>query len=184
MFAYALAVALLIFGNDSSAFESRQARPPAQTSASPDKPDQSLLLNVAATEPWTDTGLTVYPGDRLSVRAWGSVRAGDLDRPVPPAGRSAKGGGCSYVVTDSRIPQGALVANIAPRMTFDGNGFLVGSQWSGPVPVAGTTAPQGRLFLGFNDDAMLCDRSGYDSWEFRINNSGAFTVEVSIRRRK
>ena len=167
----------------------RQAAPaarPAQKPGAPAaKPDQSLILNVAATAPWTDTGLTVRTGDRLDIRAWGTVRFGDtpVGRAVPPGGRGP-GGGCSFVVTDNRVPAHALVANVAPQMTFDGLGFFVGPQWSGAVPVPDTTAPEGRLFLGFNHDGMLCDRTGYDSWGFRINNSGAFTVEISIRRRR
>jgi hypothetical protein len=161
------------------------ARPAQKPGAQPTKPDESLILNVAATAPWTDTGLMVRAGDRLDIRAWGTVRFGDAaaGRAVPPGGLG-HGGDCSFVVTDSRVPAHALVANVAPQMTFDGLGFFVGPLWSGTVPVPGSTATEGRLFLGFNHGAMLCDRSGYDSWAFRINNSGAFTVEIAIRRRR
>ena len=162
----------------------RQAQKPARPTTQP-RPDQSLIINVPATAPWTDTGLTVRAGDRLEIRAWGSVRFGDdgVGRGATPNGLG-KGGECSFVVTDARVPAHALVANVAPQITFDGHGFLVGALWSGTVPVPGGTAPEGRLFLGFNHGAMLCDRSGYDSWAFRINNSGAFTAEIAIRRRR
>jgi hypothetical protein len=50
--------------------------------------------------------------------------------------------------------------------------------------VAAHSVPEGRLMLGFNDDGMLCDRSGYDSWDFAADNSGWFTAEIAIRRRK
>ena len=162
----------------------RQAQRPAQPTIQP-KPDQSLIINVPATAPWTDTGLTVRAGDRLEIRGWGSVRFGadGVGRSATPRGLG-RGGECSFVVTDARVPAHALVANVAPQMTFDGLGFLVGALWSGTVPAPGSTASEGRLFLGFNHDAMLCDRSGYDSWAFRINNSGAFTVEIAIRRRR
>ena len=161
------------------------ARSPQKPAAPQSKPDESLILNVPATAPWTDTGVTVRAGDRLDIRAWGTVRFGDTEagRAVPPGGLG-RGGDCSFVVTDGKVPAHALVGNVAPRLTFDGLGFLVGALWSGSVPVPGSTAPEGRLFLGFNHGAMLCDRSGYDSWAFRINNSGAFTVEIAIRRRR
>jgi hypothetical protein len=182
------ATLLLLHSSGPAGHAQSQTRPPARSPekpiAAPPKPDQSLILNVLATEPWTDTGLTVHAGDRLEIRAWGSVRVGDVERAVPPAGRPGRGTECSFVVTDSRVPADSLVANVAPRMTFDGRGFLIGPKWSGAVPIAGSTAPEGRLFLGVNHDAVMCDRSGYDSWKFRINNSGAFTVEISIRRRR
>ena len=153
--------------------------------AAQSKPDEQLLLNVPATAPWTDTGVMVRAGDRVEIRAWGTVRwgDGDADRTVTSGGLG-RGGECSFVVTDGKVPAHALVANVAPQLTFDGLGFLVGPHWSGTMPVAGSTAAEGRLFLGFNHGAMLCDRSGYDSWAFRINNSGAFTVEIAISRRR
>jgi hypothetical protein len=52
------------------------------------------------------------------------------------------------------------------------------------MPVAGSSAPEGRLYLGFNYAGVLCDRSGYDSWAFRVKNSGAFTAEIAIWRKQ
>jgi hypothetical protein len=156
----------------------------AQKPAPPPRPDESLILNVPATAPWTDTGIVVRAGDRLQIRAWGQVKFGDeVGRGVTPSGLG-KGGGCSFVVTNASVPAHALVANIAPQLNFDGMGFVVGPQWEGTVPVAQSTAPEGRLFLGFNDAGVLCDRTGYDSWAFRVRNSGAFTVEIAIWRRR
>jgi hypothetical protein len=143
--------------------------------------DESLILNVPATAPWTDTGLSVRAGDRLQIRAWGSVSYGENNAHATPTGLE-RGGGCSFVVTSAAVPAHALVANISPQLTFDGRGFLIGSRWEGTVPVPGATATEGRLFLGFNHGAVLCDRSGYDSWAFRVKNSGTFTAEVAIWR--
>jgi hypothetical protein len=88
------------------------------------------------------------------------------------------------VLVDSGVPANAVVANVAPDLTFDGKGFLVGSARTVTVPAAGSSAPEGRLFVGINHQGIVCDRSGYDSWEFRNNSSGAFTVEIAIRRKK
>lgn len=142
-------------------------------------------MNVPATAPWTDTGVTLHAGDRVEIRAWGNAVYGDADREgrVGPNG-AGRGGTCAFVVTDARVPSHSLVANIAPQLTFDGRGFFIGSTWNGTVPVPGSTASEGRLFLGFNHPAVLCDRSGYDSWAFRISNSGAFTVEIAVRRHR
>jgi hypothetical protein len=160
------------------------ARSTQKPPASPARPDESVILNVPATAPWTDTGVVVRSGDRLQIRAWGQVKFGDeVGRGVSPGGLG-KGGGCAFVVTNPSAPAHALVANVAPQLNFDGMGFVVGPQWEGTVPVAGSSAPEGRLFLGFNYAGVLCDRTGYDSWAFRVKNSGAFTAEISIWRRQ
>jgi hypothetical protein len=146
--------------------------------------DQRIIVNIPASAPWTDTGLTVSAGDRIVMRAWGNVFFGDRSRRqrAAPDGSGVQGGGCTYVVSEQSVSAHGLVANVAPQITFDGRGFFVGSTWSGSIPVAGTSAPEGRLLLGFNDSGMQCDRSGYDSWSFRVNNTGSFTVELVVTR--
>jgi len=149
------------------------------------RPDESVIVNVPATAPWTDTGIVVRAGDRVEMRAWGRVVYRDVDeaRPISPLG-TGRGGGCGFAVVHSSVPANALVANIAPALTFDGRGFLVGASRAATVPVEGSSAPEGSLFVGINHQGITCDRSGYDSWEFRNNSSGAFTVEIAIRRKK
>jgi hypothetical protein len=146
------------------------------------RPDERTTLSIPATAPWTDTGLTLRVGDHVQLRAWGAVTFGDASRRNAMPRGAGPGGGCAFVVMDRSVPAEALVANIAGEMTFDGRGFLVASNWEGTLPVTGSTATEGRLFLGFNHGAMLCDRSGYDSWSFRNRNGGAFTVELTIWR--
>jgi hypothetical protein len=177
------AMAVTVTSATDAASQGSSARPAQKPSSSPTRPDESVILNVPATAPWTDTGVTVRAGDRLQIRAWGQVKFGDeAGRGVSPSGLG-KGGGCSFVVTNPSAPAHALVANVAPQLNFDGMGFVVGPQWEGTVPVAGSSAPEGRLYLGFNYAGVLCDRSGYDSWAFRVKNSGAFTTEISIWRK-
>jgi hypothetical protein len=142
------------------------------------------MLTIPASSPWTDSGVTLRAGDRFEIRAWGSVRYGNgkAGAATGPAGMG-RGGGCSFVVADARVPDHALVGNIAPQLTFDGAGFLVGASRSATIPVSGSTAPEGRLFLGVNHGGMLCDRTGFDSWGFRNSGAGAFTVQLVILRR-
>lgn len=162
------------------------AQAPNRRAGQAAKADVAIIINVPATAPWTDSGLTLNAGDRFQIRAWGEVRYGDrgVGRRARPNGSGIQAGSCQYVVTDRSVPAHSLVGNVAPAITFDGLGFFVGTNWTGQAPVSRTTEPTGHLLLGFNHGAVLCDRSGYDSWDFRNNNSGAFTVEVSISRAK
>src|SRR5262245_11752002 len=148
------------------------------------RPEQSVMIEVPATSPWTDTGIVVNAGDRIEIRAWGAVKY-DLSSPnalVGPSGSGRSDGACEYVVTDAHVAAHSLVANVSRDLTFDGRGFYIGTTWKGTVPFAGTSAPVGRLFVGFNDRGVLCDRSGYDSWKFRNANSGGFTAVVTVTR--
>jgi hypothetical protein len=146
------------------------------------RPDESAIVNVQATSPWTDTGIVVKEGDRIEMRAWGVIRFESAS--TGPTGSGPSTGSCEYVVTDPHVAAHSLIANVAEAITFDGRGFLVGTSWKGTAPIAGTTSPTGHLFVGFNDRAMMCDRSGYDSWAFRNRNSGAFTTSITITRRR
>ena len=168
----------------SSAFAAGQSGPPGTRPAA-GRPDESVIVSVPATAPWTDTGLVVRAGDRVDIRAWGRVTygRGEDARAVAPIG-SGRGGGCSFAVTDAAVAADAVVANIAPAITFDGRGFHVGTSRTVTLPVPGASAPEGRLFIGVNHQGISCDRNGYDSWEFRNNGSGAFTAEIAVRRRK
>jgi hypothetical protein len=156
-------------------------RPQTNAAAAAGRPHEIVTVVVPASAPWTDTGVTVKQGDGIAIRSWGRVRF-DETRSAPPSGSGSKGGGCTFVVTNPTISAHSVVANIASGVTFDGHGFYVGPAWNGTVPVPGSTSTEGHLLLGFNDDGMLCDRSGYDSWAFAGSNAGAFTVEIAITR--
>lgn len=147
------------------------------------QPDTIVTVAVLATVPWTDTGIILSAGDSLEVRSWGRVMFDNTGvASAQPQGSRRKAGGCTFVVTDTAVAAHSVVGNVAPAITFDGHGFLVGAAWKGTVPIPGSTSREGHLLLGFNDDDVLCDRSGYDSWGFGVNNSGWFTAEIAITR--
>jgi hypothetical protein len=147
------------------------------------QPDTIVTVVVPATAPWTDTGVRLSAGDRVAIRTWGRVTFdGAAAATTSPTGSGRRGGGCSFVVTDAGVAAQAVVGNVAPAVNLDGRGFYVGAVWKGTAPIPGSTAPEGRLLLGFNDEGVLCDRSGYDSWDFGVNNAGAFTAEIAITR--
>lgn len=162
----------------------QQSNQPGAARPAP-RPDESVIVSIPATAPWTDTGLVLRAGDRLDMRAWGRVTYGrdEAARQVTPQG-AGRGGGCRFAVVDASVAADAVVANIAPAVSFDGLGFQVGASRSVTLPVAGSTAQEGRLFVGINHQGVMCDRSGYDSWEFRNNGTGEFTVEIAVRRKK
>jgi len=147
---------------------------------------ETKTMQIPSTQPWTDTGLIVSPGDTISITASGNVyyaHAGDPNYLVGPEGLIGYRHPCEccYVVTSTEVTSHALVGNIAQTMTYDGKGFLVGPSFSGPVPVTNSTATSGKLFLGFNDTGIRCDRTGLDSGTWG-DNSGAFTVTITISR--
>lgn len=164
-----------------SAFPPEPAPQAGQTPGVRSRPHEIVTVLVLATAPWTDTGIRLSSGDLVEITAWGRVtfdRASSAS--AAPKGSGRRGGGCTFVVGDAAAQ--SLIGNVAPAVTFDGRGFEIGSAWKGTAPIRGSTAPEGRLLLGFNDEGMLCDRSGYDAWEFGSNNSGWFTAQVAITR--
>lgn len=143
----------------------------------------STTVTIPSTQPWTDTGLNVSPGDVISISASGTVIFADPHTPentTGPDGKTGPSGGCSFVVTNAAVPAQALIGNIANSASLDGKGFFVGSSFNGTVPIANTTTQSGKLFLGFNDSAVFCDRSGYDAWGFGGDNHGSFTATITI----
>jgi Ca2+-binding EF-hand superfamily protein len=112
-------------------------------------------VQVSAREPWTDTGLDVFVGDVLAIRATGTIEWADNRGAVaPPAGAAGR------ATPNAPVPGqglGALVGRIG-----DGPAFLAAD---GTIRVE----RNGRLFLGVNDDVLT-------------DNSGAFRVTVGVRR--
>lgn len=109
----------------------------------------SLTIRVEANRPWTDTGLIVQPGERITFSTTGTIEYGrgmntgpDGDKNMP-----ARAG---YPVRV--MPVGGFIARI-------GNGapFAIGSTGSPVTMPAG-----GRLFLGVNDDDYRDNTGGYD----------------------
>jgi hypothetical protein len=112
-------------------------------------------VRVEANRRWTDTGLFVQPGERISFSTNGTIEFGKGMTAGPDGNRDFVNRP-GYVIREA--PVGTLIGRI-------GNGapFVIGST-NAPISMRNG----GPLFLGVNDD-------GYE------DNSGAF--EVSIYRR-
>jgi hypothetical protein len=115
------------------------------------------MIRVSATDRWTNTGIQVRAGDRISFDANGSIRlsadGNDRATPAGAAGRFAP------TAPFPRRPAGMLIARIDD---------------SGPIPVGDlrviARAPvSGTLYLGVNDDHLS-------------DNNGEFYVSVVVER--
>ena len=128
-----------------------------------DPPIITKEVIIPSYQPWTDTQLAVWPGDLVSITASGSVAWDPNAALTGPDGTKNPSGTCKYVVTDPAVAGQSLIGNITELPTLDGKGFFVGHSFQGTVPISNTTQQSGSLFLGFNDGAVFCDRSGYGS---------------------
>lgn len=109
-------------------------------------------IRVPANRAWTDTGLTVRRGDRITFNASGEIRLSSNGDDIATPDGSKTGRRPS-----GPLPQtlaGALIGRIGPA-----NMFGIGNQ---TVPL--TMPADGRLFLGVNDDAV-----GDNEGEFRVD---------------
>lgn len=131
----------------------------APPSAPPRQAEGGIVIQVSAERVWTDTGLIVEAGDRITFDAQGTVRlSANGDDTAGP--RGARSGRLAPGAPMPAIPAGTLIARID-----DGPVAAVGN------PRASLRVPRdGRLYLGVNDDHAA-------------DNRGAFRVSVFIARR-
>lgn len=116
-------------------------------------------ISVNANQPWTDTGITVKKGDRLSFITSSQIQI--AQGPNAEFTAAADGSG-NFNVPRTNYPVPAMAVG----------GLIARAGNSAPFPIGSNTQPitmpaNGRLYLGVNDDQFG-------------DNSGAFIV--SIRR--
>ncbi|MEQ1728114.1 MAG: hypothetical protein ABL982_07005 [Vicinamibacterales bacterium] len=118
------------------------------------RPSGELIdLNARANQPWTNSGVTVKKGERLTFLTSGHIMI---------AANASSGAGGSRAVTNPHVrypvpdaPVGALIARIDKRAPF-----AVGANTQ-PIVMP----KNGRLYLGVNDDDFA-------------DNTGAYSVSV------
>ncbi|MBA2304400.1 MAG: hypothetical protein H0W08_17450 [Acidobacteria bacterium] len=117
--------------------------------------DQPIVVNVNASERWTDTGLDLRSGDLLRITSTGTVRLGlGADDGAGPGGGNRRAPGALL----PNHPAGALIGRIG-----EGLPFFIGD--GSNINRVQTT---GRLYLGVNDDHLQ-------------DNEGSFRVTVGLR---
>lgn len=116
-----------------------------------------VVINVNATERWTDTGIDLRMGDVLRIISTGSIRlSGSYND-------SASAGGANRRADNAPMPNhpaGALIARIS-----NGAPFFIGDGTN-----INTVTAAGRLYLSVNDDHLP-------------DNSGMFRVTIVVRPR-
>jgi Ca2+-binding EF-hand superfamily protein len=117
------------------------------------------IVRVAAKEPWTDTGLDVQAGDRITFDAEGTMELSEngTDSATPAGARSGRKAPNAPLREEVA---GGLIARIG-----DSAPLFVGSRR--PIQRAPVS---GRLYLGVNDDHVL-------------DNTGEYRVSVTIQQR-
>lgn len=119
---------------------------------------QGTTVVVRASEAWTDTGITVRPGQLLMFTASGTIRmSGNADDVAIPRGARSGRQAANAPLPDATA--GALIARVGNSAPI-----LIGDQTS---PVRMTSG--GRLFLGVNDDHF-------------DDNTGMFRVTIAPGR--
>ena len=128
-------------------------------------------VTVKGNEAWLNTGLTVKPGDKVTITATGKVcfSNGDEDSCVDADGYKDEHGPYNdgwpgdYLQCDDPLPNenhAALIADI-------GEMFFIGKEKS-------FTGKNGFLYLGINDCSLTGD----------FYNTGEFVVTIKIERKR
>jgi hypothetical protein len=118
-------------------------------------------LLIPGTQKWTDTGVTLYAGDRLAIRAVGTIYINSA-HPVSPSGASSCTPTANYASESSsfpasRLPCWSLIARIGTGPPFE-----VGTS----VHVIATA---GRLYLGVNINSYTGNTG---NWTVNIEKGG------------
>ncbi|HEY2130214.1 MAG TPA: serine/threonine-protein kinase [Streptosporangiaceae bacterium] len=118
---------------------------------------------VPGSQEWTATGITVQPGDQLTIVASGEIYIGATSADVGPAGDPGCTPAASYPAQRAQFP--------APDLTC---WSLIGRIGAGaPFAVGGSaqlTATGGELYLGVNGDSFT-------------GNSGGWSATITVRSR-
>jgi hypothetical protein len=110
-------------------------------------------VRVEANRPWTDTGLVVRAGERISFNTTGTVTFG-ANMQAGPDGNKDMPPNRNYPVPSMSV--GGLVGRVG-----NGRPFPIGSARSIDMP------NDGRLFLGVNDDQLGDNSDGFDVQLYR-----------------
>jgi hypothetical protein len=139
------------------------ATPAAQAATSAPAPIPAGAINVPANQGWTNTGIPVLRGQRISFNAQGDIMISPTASSGPDGSPAVTSPTVRYPLQG--VPAGALIGRV-------GNGA--------PFPIGRNTQPitmpaNGPLMLGINDDILN-------------DNSGSYSVSLSradgnLRRR-
>ena len=129
-------------------------------------PTGGTTVHVDAKQAWTDTGLTVREGDRVTFHASGEIQVAPGETVTPDGNGLGPSEATGTRPSRTRVnrpgyPAPAVAAGALLGRIDNGSPFGIGTQTQ-PLPMPAS----GRLMLGVNDSNLG-------------DNSGAFTVVVS-----
>lgn len=120
----------------------------------PGRGDPESSVRVEGNRPWTDTGLVVQPGERISFTVDGTVTFG-ANMTAGPDGDKNMAPNANFPVRSMSV--GGLIGRVG-----NGRPFAIGSTRT-PIDMPNG----GRLFLGVNDDHLEDNSNGFDVQIFR-----------------
>jgi hypothetical protein len=153
-------LAAQITGNDAAQATTSVPQPVAQSATSSSaKQTLSKEFTLAGSKVWTDTGITLEPGQRIVVTASGALRYSDAKTDNGPGGLARGFKDLIRNLPDNNSGRGALIARIGDPDVAQP--FLLGANKEVVSPISG------KLSLGIN-------QSTSDS------PTGSYTVKVEV----
>ena len=135
----------------------------------------SLNVTVAGGKDWVDTGIEVQAGDKLHIRAKGTVNMGN-NSGITPDGAARGWTDTLRALTVPSAGRGALVGRIG-----DSNAatpFFIGADGTVLVPIAG------KLYLNINSDSTQTPSGQYDVHIDRTPSSAATSSGAAASQNK
>jgi hypothetical protein len=136
--------------------------------ATPPTGGNRLHVQVAASQPWTDTGIDVAVGTRVSIEAYGTIKIAGSDPGKSPSAKTI--GQPNSDATQCTAADDATRSWVAPGLycwTMVGKISTGGTPFEVDNGLIVNPPQSGRLYLGVNDE----------TGEFG-DNSGSWTAEV------
>ena len=135
------------------------ASKPATPATADGKKVSSKNMTLKGDTVWTDTGVTVEPGQHIVVTAEGKLRYSDAKEDNGPEGLARNFKDLIRILPDNAAGRGALLARIGDPDTAQP--FVVGAHKNAVAPVGG------KLFLGINQASV-------------DTGDGSYTVKLEI----
>ncbi len=132
---------------------------PAAAATADGKEVSSKSMTLKGDTIWTDTGVTVEPGQHIVVTAEGKLRYSDAKEDNGPEGLARNFKDLIRILPDNAAGRGALLARIGDPDTAQP--FVVGAHKDAVAPVGG------KLFLGINQASV-------------DTGDGSYTVKLEI----
>lgn len=145
--------------NPAEAKPAVQAAPSSTASAAPGRVVQSKSFTLAGDSIWTDTGISLQPGQRLVVTAEGSLRYSDAKADNGPEGLQRNFKDLIRILPENGSGRGALIGRIGDADIAQP--FAIGAKKEIVAPVAG------KLAIGINQASS-------------DTGTGSYTVKVDI----